>query len=207
MDLLGFLGAVVAISLSGVMSPGPLTAITLALGRRDAWAGLWINIGHAIAEVPLILALLYGLGPLVEEPLLRRGVALLGGLLLFGMGAGLLRGRERETDPPDSPAPRGGPVLSGAGMTALNPYWFLWWLTVGLGLITRAQAFGSARIVALMVAVHLACDLGWGTFLSWAAHRGGRGMGPPTWRRIEIGCGLVLILFGGFFFYEGIGAA
>ena len=40
MALLAFYGMVVAISLSGVMAPGPLTALTLARGRRDALAML-----------------------------------------------------------------------------------------------------------------------------------------------------------------------
>ena len=208
MALLAFYGMVAAISLTGVMSPGPITAAVLVRGRRDPLAGFWINIGHALAEVPLIIALLAGLGPFLESPGVYRGVSAAGGVVLLWMGQGLIRknsgDRAASGDPPESPASQRGPVLEGAAMTALNPYWLLWWLTVGAGLIARARIFEAASLLAGMVALHLACDLAWGTFLSWAAHRGGGAFRPETWRRIEAGCGGALILFAAFFLYEGI---
>jgi threonine/homoserine/homoserine lactone efflux protein len=209
--LLAFYGMVAAISLSGVMAPGPITALTLARGRRDPLAGLWINIGHAIAETPLILALVAGLGPFLESPAIYRGTSIAGGAVLFWMGVNLIRrrGGGGETAPEDLR----GPVLEGAAMTAFNPYWMLWWLTVGAGLIARAQGFSSEEraispgaIVFGMVALHLACDLAWGTFLSWAAHRSGEGLRAEWWGRIEAGCGAALIAFAAFFLYEGVWA-
>ncbi len=141
MALLAFYGMVAAISLSGVMAPGPITALTLARGRRDSLAGLWINIGHAIAETPLILALVAGLGPFLESPDVYRGTSIAGGAVLLWMGVNLImrRGGGGET----APAGQRGLVLEGAAMTAFNPYWMLWWLTVGTGLIARAQGFSS----------------------------------------------------------------
>ncbi|MEE9275944.1 MAG: LysE family transporter [bacterium] len=203
-SLFGFYGLVVAISLSGVMSPGPLTAITLSRGRRDPFAGFWINVGHSLAETPLILALIGGLGPFLRTPALFRALSLLGGALLLWMGAGLLRKRAGPGENPSPASLKGSPVLAGAAMTALNPYWLLWWLTVGLTLIARARAFEAALVMVSMVALHLACDLAWGTFLSWAVHRGGRTFRPAVWRRIELGCGGALVLFAAYFLWEGI---
>ena len=211
MALLAFYGMVAAISLSGVMAPGPITALTLARGRRDSLAGLWINIGHAIAETPLILALVAGLGPFLESPDVYRGTSIAGGAVLLWMGVNLImrRGGGGET----APAGQRGLVLEGAAMTAFNPYWMLWWLTVGTGLIARAQGFSSEEraispgaIIFGMVALHLACDLGWGTFLSWAAHRGGEGLRAEWWGLIEAGCGAALLSFAAFFLYEGVWA-
>lgn len=209
MDLLAFYGMVAAISLSGVMSPGPITAITLARGRRDPLAGLWINTGHALIETPLIVALLAGLGPYLASPGVWRAISLAGGLVLLWMGAGLIR--RRSCGPaPGGPAPgeagenRRGPILEGAIMTALNPYWLIWWLTVGAGLIARARAYPAGWIIAGMIALHLACDFAWGTFLSWAAWRGGGGFGEKSWRRIEAGCGIALAAFGLYFLWEGV---
>lgn len=218
MALLAFYGMVVAISLTGVMSPGPITAVTLARGRRDPLAGFWVNIGHALAEVPLIIALLTGLGPFLESPGVYRGVSAAGGVVLLWMGLRLIRKNSGDRTasgdrtssgdpgasgaPPETPGSQRGPLLEGAAMTALNPYWLLWWLTVGAGLIARARVFEAAWIIAGMVALHLACDLAWGTFLSWAAHRGA--FRPGTWRRIEAGCGGALVLFAAFFLYEGV---
>lgn len=207
MDLLAFYGMVAAISLSGVMSPGPITAITLARGRRDPLAGLWINTGHALVETPLIVALLVGLGPYLASPGVWRAISLAGGLVLLWMGARLIR-RSPEGSVPGGPGEaeesQRGPIIEGAIMTALNPYWLIWWLTVGAGLIARARAHPAGWIIAGMIALHLACDFAWGTFLSWAAWRGGSGFGEKGWQRIEAGCGIALAGFGLYFLWEGV---
>ncbi len=204
MTLLAFYGLVVTISLSGVLAPGPITALTLVRGRRDPLAGFWINIGHAAVETPLIIALIVGLGPLLEPEIVYRGVSVAGGLVMLGMGGRLLRKGPGENPEPGPGRAHKGPIYEGMAMTAFNPYWFLWWLTVGAGLITRARAFETPYVFLFMIVLHLLCDLSWGTFLSFAAHRGGSVFQPGTWRRIEKGCGLVLILFAAFFLYGGV---
>ncbi len=204
MTLLAFYGLVVTVSLSGVMAPGPITALTLVRGRRDPLAGFWINIGHALAETPLIIALIVGLQPFLESESVYRGVSVAGGLVMLWMGQRLIR-KGPEKSPEDEPdRAHRGPIYEGVAMTVFNPYWFLWWLTVGAGLITRGRAFGTPFVFSVMIALHLLCDLSWGTFLSFAAHRGGNVFQPHTWRRIEKGCGLALVLFAGFFLYEGV---
>lgn len=204
MTLLAFYGLVVFISLSGVMAPGPLSAVALARGRHNPLAGFWINLGHAIAEVPLMLILLAGFTPLLQSDVLVRALSGLGGAVLLWMGAGLLRQAGREGAEASTPPSRKGAVAAGITMTALNPYWFLWWLTVGVSILIRARALGAGLVIALTIALHLACDLAWGTFLSWAAHRGGRLFRAGGWRWAERICGGALILFAGIFFYRAI---
>ncbi|MBI3126337.1 MAG: LysE family transporter [Candidatus Tectomicrobia bacterium] len=204
MDWLAFLGVVAGVSLTGVMSPGPLSALILARGRQSPWAGLWANAGHALAEAPLILLLWGGLQPLLEASGARRGVSLLGGLFLLWMGAGMIRARP--AGPAEQAANSGqrATLIAGAAMTAFNPYWLLWWLTVGTALIARARALGGAGALAAMIALHLVCDFAWGAFLSGMAHRGGGALGPGGWRWIEWGCGAAVLGFGGFFLWEGM---
>lgn len=205
MALLGFYGLVVFISLSGVMAPGPLSAVALARGRHDPFAGFWINLGHCIVEVPLILILLAGFTPFLQNEGIIRALSGLGGAVLLWMGAGLLRrpgGGEAK-----APPSRNSAVAAGVMMTALNPYWFLWWLTVGVSILIQAKAFGAIIVIGTTIALHLACDLAWGTFLSWAAHRGGRLFQAGReggWRWVERICGGVLILFSGIFFYQAL---
>lgn len=51
-DFYLFMLSVVAISLSGVMSPGPLFAVTIAKASGDRKAGLLISLGHGVVEFP-----------------------------------------------------------------------------------------------------------------------------------------------------------
>lgn len=61
-----------------------------------------------------------------------------------------------------------GSLMGGFVATAANPYFFLWWATVGLTLIPKSPKFGLIGL-ALFVAVHSSCDLGWDLFLSRSA--------------------------------------
>jgi len=54
-----FLVSAVGISLTGVMLPGPMTAATIAKGYSDRNAGALIAIGHAVIEIPLIVAIYF----------------------------------------------------------------------------------------------------------------------------------------------------
>ena len=67
LELVGLLVQTVAISLSGVMAPGPITAATLTAGAQRAHAGFWIALGHALIEVPLIILLARGVGEVLES--------------------------------------------------------------------------------------------------------------------------------------------
>jgi len=57
MALLNFLFTAVVISLSGVMAPGPITAVTIGKGSKSPYAGALIAIGHGIVEFPLMVAI------------------------------------------------------------------------------------------------------------------------------------------------------
>lgn len=63
--MIGFLVTTVAISLSGVMAPGPITAATLAAGTRSRHAGVLVALGHLVIELPLVLLLVAGIGKFV----------------------------------------------------------------------------------------------------------------------------------------------
>lgn len=204
--MIGFLLTTVGVSLSGVMAPGPITTATLAAGSRRRHAGAWLAMGHAVVEVPLILLLAAGAGSVLELPWVRRSVGLAGGVYLLALGVGLLRSAR-------SPAGRGpaeerrsqrSPWLTGVVLTAANPYFLLWWATVGLALVLQAVELG-VLVLALFVVVHWLCDLAWLEVLSWASHQGARWLGPAAQRWIATVCGVVLLGFGGGFLFDALG--
>ena len=59
-DLLSFLLSVVFVSLSGVMMPGPVFAVTVAKGYRSKVAGVLIALGHGAIEFPLMFLIYFG---------------------------------------------------------------------------------------------------------------------------------------------------
>jgi threonine/homoserine/homoserine lactone efflux protein len=188
-----FLFSAMLISLSGVMGPGPLTVVVVGQGARSPRAGVLIALGHGIVEFPLMALIVVGLGPLLGRTAVSAGVGLAGGLVLLWMGVGLLRSfrrvdlkvRER----------RISPVAAGVLMSAGNPYFLVWWGTVGATLVFRAWGFGLWQLVVFAVA-HWSLDLGWYFFLSSASHRGARTLGPRFLATVSLVAGLLLVFFG-----------
>jgi len=191
-----FLLSVVGISLSGVMMPGPLTAATIAKGYRDKNAGAQIAVGHAVIELPLIALIYLGFAHYFIFPEVKRVVGLVGGLMLIFMGVGLLwTMRKAVGEKVDLPY---NSVTTGIIMTGANPYFFLWWATIGAALVVNASNFGILSLVLLGL-VHWVCDLGWYQFISVSVFKS-RHLWTSKVQRIVFGiCALVLVGFGVWF--------
>jgi threonine/homoserine/homoserine lactone efflux protein len=199
------LGQVVAISLSGVLAPGPVTAATIGLGTRSRHAGALVAIGHAIIEMPLMVAIVLGAAAFLTARWFQVGAGAAGGLSLMGLGAMMLwgirhGGEEAEPKPPTT----SGPLWTGLVLTLANPYFFLWWATVGLALATQAAEMG-ALVFALFAIMHWLCDFFWLETLSYASHRGARMMGTTTRRVLLCLCGTTMVCFGMWFIVDVIG--
>ena len=118
--MFAFLLSAIAISLSGVMAPGPITAATLAAGARSRHAGALIALGHAVVEMPLILLLAAGIGTFLKSPAVKAGIGLAGGIVLVLMGAQLLLSLRRcKTDSEATVQRR--PFMTGVVLTGANP--------------------------------------------------------------------------------------
>lgn len=193
----------VAISLSGVMAPGAVTAAAIAHGSRRRWAGVLMSVGHGVVEVPLIFLILFGLGVLFQAEWFKIAVGLLGGGFLVWMGLGMIR-EKGSPDPSSNQTAQGGPLMTGLILSAGNPYFLLWWATVGLNLAIEARDLGWLAFV-LFTLVHWLCDLVWLTILSFASFHGTRVFGARGQRIVLRVCGIALALFGFHFLYRAIG--
>ena len=192
--LLLFLFQATAISLSGVMAPGPMTAAAIAAGARRKHAGALMALGHGMVEFPLMVGIMAGMGVLLTSEAAKAGIGLAGGVFLVLMGAGMLW-KLREPETAAEMSGRGGPIIVGVILSVGNPFFLIWWATVGLTLATKALELGVLAF-ALFAAVHWLCDLVWLEALSAASFRGGRLLGGRS-RRIALAvCALVLLAFG-----------
>ncbi len=200
MALLAFLLSVVVISLSGVMAPGPVTAATLAAGARSRHAGAWIATGHGVVEFPLVFLLAFGVGAFLAFPAVKAFIGIAGGLFLLLMGGEFLwnlptlgHGSKAQV--------HHHPFLTGVILTGANPYFILWWFTVGLAMVTQAMAFGILAL-GLFAVVHWLCDLVWLDLLSLAAFHGAEFFGRRAQRIVFMLCAAALLAFGVKFLWD-----
>lgn len=196
-----FFTSVALISLSGVMMPGPVFAVTLDRGSKSQFAGVQVAVGHALIEIPLILLIYYGFAPFFQDVLVQKVLYLLGGAVLVWMGVGMLRARGKAIKK-GGDLPRNS-ILAGVTTTALNPLFILWWVTIGSMLIMKSLSFGLIGVV-LFAVVHLLCDFGWLAFVSVMVHRTKSMWGGRVQRGLLIASSLLLIGFGGWFLSSGI---
>ncbi len=191
-----FLLSAAGISLSGVMLPGPLTAATIAKGYREQNAGIFIALGHAVIELPLIALIYFGFAHFFTSPEVKRIIGLAGGLMLIVMGLMVLWNvRKAQAEAVDLPY---SSLVTGIMMTGANPYFFLWWATIGIALIATAAQFGIWGLVVFAV-VHWSCDLVWEQFVSMSVFRT-RHLWTQKVQRIVFGiCAAVLVGFGVWF--------
>jgi len=142
MDLAGivsFIATVVMISLSGVLLPGPMTAVTVAEGAKDPHAGAWIAVGHGAFELPLMALIYFGAGFLFQIVSVKVGIGIAGGLILLWMGTGMLRDyRKVEAPLADErlEARARSPFIAGILLSGGNPLFLIWWASVGAALIS-----------------------------------------------------------------------
>jgi threonine/homoserine/homoserine lactone efflux protein len=193
------------VALSGALMPGPLLTLTVGeAARRGFWAGPLIIVGHALLELALVLLLLAGVGVWLHRPMVLGLVGVLGAGTLAWMGLGLLRASRHSHlhfDPQEGSGLN--PILAGVFMSAANPYWLIWWLTIGLGYVMFSMQYGLLG-VALFFIGHILADFAWYTLVSGAVAQGRHFISDRVYRGFLTGCAIFLFGFGGYFGIQGI---
>lgn len=199
--MLPVLASVVVISFSGVMMPGPMFAVALAKSYRSPWAGAQISLGHAVIEVPLILLIYFGFARFFQNNSVQLALSLLGGGMILWLGVSMFRAR--------TGAVKGGKDLpynafaAGILTSGFNPFFLLWWATIGSMLIMRFLDYGTVGI-AVFTVVHWLCDLLWLSFISVLIYRTRSLWGARFQKWLFIACGLLMGGFGIWFMVSGI---
>jgi len=194
MDIFIFLAQVVGLSLSGVLAPGPVTTSSIVMGAKNRFAGSLIAIGHGIVEFPLIILITFGAAEFFRFKVAQITIGLAGGAILIYMAYGIYKSTKSTNNKSDRIF-TSKPVVAGILLSAGNPYFLVWWATVGLALALQAKGLGIWAFSAFAV-VHWLCDLIWYQILSWASFKGTNLISSHDWTSILTGCAAAMFLFG-----------
>jgi threonine/homoserine/homoserine lactone efflux protein len=221
--LAAIFGTSFVVSLSGALSPGPLTTLAVREGaRRGFWAGPALAFGHGVIELALVAGLALGLNQVLDRDAVTATVALLGGTYLLWLGGRALATAPRQelhlADNSGSSPPRGGvmrpiPPAAAAGLAAAglavsvsNPFWLAWWATVGTAYIVEALDEGVAGIASFYTA-HILTDIGWLSLIAFALAGGRRIVSRAAYQVLLGACGAFLLALGVWFLVSGLGYA
>lgn len=202
--MLEFAITVIIISISGVMSPGPLFAANVSYGLKDGTkAGLKMAYGHTIVELPLIVFLGVGILSFETLPQFRGTIALVGALSLFVFAG--LQIKSVVQKPTMIFEGKHGPFIAGIMLSALNPFFLIWWFTIGFKLISDALYLASFAGIGIMFAFHIWMDYAWLCAVAFLSSKGKKIITNKRYRIFMITISGVLVYYGIMFILEALG--
>jgi len=204
LDLADFVVTVIVVTASGALAPGPLFFGLLMHGSREgARAGFTCAFGHMLVELPLVLALSLGLLAAASQPTIKSLIGLVGGIGLICFGSlqiyDTLKNKPEFGEMPKNRSVPASSLILGLGLTALNPYFILWWLTIGSVLIVQALAFAAITGVLIMYLAHVWMDYVYLTAIAHVGKKGRKIIGSRYYKLVLIAFGLILIYYGSTF--------
>jgi threonine/homoserine/homoserine lactone efflux protein len=181
MSPLGFAGEVILVSASGVLSPGPLFFINIIYGsKQGVTGGIKIAFGHTIVEFPLVIALALGLFTFSQVFVNNENmkiISIIGGIAIvvfaFTQIISIAKGKGDKQNAYIAISEKKGPILLGVIFSALNPFFLIWWFTVGLKLITDSiHFFGLFNGILFLFSFPIWMDYAWLVIASYLIYRG-----------------------------------
>ena len=187
-----FLGFV--IGLTGALAPGPTLVATIHASINGDWmTGLKVSLGHAIVELFIVILILLGLATIALP--YTSVIAGVGGIALIVFGALTIMGSRQATMSASPDQPVSNPYMAGLVTSAANPYFWIWWLSVGSAMVIAGLEGGLVLAGAFMIG-HWTADTVWYTLVSSGVSQGRTFLSDTAYRNIMIFCGIFLILFG-----------
>ena len=187
---------VIVISASGVMAPGPLFAANVSYGLKiGTMAGIKMAGGHAIVELPLVILLGIGVFSLESFPEFRTVISILGAITLFVFAVMQIRsvfGRKEFV----LSNPKQGPLITGILLSALNPFFIIWWLTIGFKLISDAMLIWAFTGIIIVFGLHIWMDFAWLGAVSFLASKSSKILSNRNYKFLMVGLSLMLVYFG-----------
>ena len=192
MFILGFV-----IGLTGALAPGPTLVATVNASINGDWTtGLKVSLGHVIVELFLVILILLGLAT-VALPY-TSAIAGIGGIALIAFGVLTIAGSRKSTMRTSPPQTIANPYFAGLVTSAANPYFWIWWLSIGSAMVIAGLQGGLVPVGALMIG-HWSADTAWLTLVSTGVSKGRTIVSDMTYQKIIALCGIFLILFGAYY--------
>ncbi len=194
------------VGLTGAMMPGPMLTLTISeAGKRGASAGPLIILGHAVLEAVLVICLIMGprkvsqssVSNICHQHRRRNNVVTDGSWYISGLAGDFsLEGHDDKK--------KGlHPVLGGIIVSLSNPYWTIWWATIGLAYLTASVRTGIAGVI-IFFAGHIMADFVWYGIVSLGVAKGRNIIPDRVYKGVLKSCAAAMLVFGILFLCAGI---
>ena len=202
------------VGFSGALVPGPmLTLVISSVAEKGFWTSVFIVIGHSILELAVVIAFFMGALKYLENPLIIKIIGILGGVFLLYIGVDILvsvfrkkfiinfksiLGKKTITG-----RSTGIIILKGILVSLANPYWWIWWLSIGAAFMVRSVKFDMVGISSFFVG-HISADFIWYLFIGILISTGRKFFNQKVYNGILIACSVFLFYLGIRFIIDAI---
>jgi threonine/homoserine/homoserine lactone efflux protein len=185
------------IGLTGALAPGPTLVATINSSLRGGWImGPKVVIGHALVELIIFILIIGGLSvAMVGHSSL---IAVVGGIALIIFGILTLLSSRKATMTRSEDEMIANPYLAGILTSIANPYFWVWWLSVGSAMVLEGLRSGIL-LASIFLVGHWSADFGWYTLVSASLDRGRSILSEANYQKVLALCGVFLILFGAYY--------
>jgi len=197
--------------LSGALMPGPVLAITISSVIQVGFiAAILIMLGHSILELLMVVALALGLKNVLKNRYVTTFIGVVGGSVMLWFAYGMIKSAYIGIGVPEATAVASeasitsfGLVVKGAITSLSNPYWLIWWATIGASYMLVSLEGNIVSISSFYIG-HISSDFAWYSLIALALVLGKQFLSDKVYMGLIIICGLFLVYMGVYFFYTGI---
>jgi len=204
-EILIFIATSFAVGLSGALVPGPMMTVTISDSLKKGFiAGPFVVIGHFLVELSIIILIFAGLGWFIDSNTAVFVIGTFGGFMMVVMGYRIIGTsnslKEIKDDHEDDKVSKGyGSVISGILTSFSNPFFFLWWATIGWAFMFKGLEIAGIFGVLGFLIGHWASDLSWFSMVSFFTSRGSLVMTENHYKILMKGSGVFLMILGVYF--------
>jgi threonine/homoserine/homoserine lactone efflux protein len=198
--------------LSGALMPGPVLAVTIsAVVQVGFIAAILIILGHSILELLLVVALALGLKNVLRNRFVTGAIGVVGGTALLWFAYGMITSAYSGISAPqtatavtqESNITYFSLVGKGIITSLSNPYWLIWWATIGVTYMMVSLERNFLGISTFYIG-HISSDFAWYAAVAAALVLGKQLLSDKIYMGIIMICGLFLVYLGIYFFYTGV---
>jgi threonine/homoserine/homoserine lactone efflux protein len=204
MGLTGIFISSFIIAFSGAMMPGPMFTATMLMSSKKGFAsGPLIVMGHGTLEALLVILLYLGFGELFKDHTVMGGIGVIGGITLLWMAYEAFGFSGNALTENKGGLVNGSAYIAGILTSLSNPYWIIWWATIGLSYIVLSFKYGVTGI-AVFYTGHILADLVWYSIVALSFGFMKRFMSSKWFRAMSVISGIIFAGFSVYFLWFGI---
>ncbi len=208
-----FIGSMV-VAFSGALVPGPmLTLVISSVAEKGFWTSFFIVVGHSLLELVVVIGFFLGILKFLDNPLIAKIIGLLGGIFLLYIGINIIVSIFKKKFTIDFKSvlkqrtitgkSTGTVILKGILISLVNPYWFIWWISIGAAFLLKSVEFNMIGIFSFYIG-HISADFIWYLFIGFLVNTGRRFFNQKIYNGILIACSLFLFYLGTRFIIEAV---